>query len=95
MLKNANKTDALFIVHDVYQEDNLFPLGVAYLASVLEKNGYNVEIYCMDVYHHTNSDLKNKLKQNNYHIIGLGFLAARFKETILGLCETIKSIYFG
>lgn len=89
-MENINKTDVLFIVHDVYQEDNVFPLGIGYLSAILERHGYSVEIYCMDVYHYTNRDLKNKLEQNNYHIIGLGFLAARFKETILDLCETIN-----
>jgi len=29
----------LFIVHDVNQEDNVFPLGVAYLSAVLKKYG--------------------------------------------------------
>ena len=44
----------LFIVHDVYQNDNEFPLGPAYLSSILRQNGHHVDTYCMDVYHHSN-----------------------------------------
>ena len=77
--------DVLLIIHDVYQEDNEYPLSAGYLAAVLEKNGYSVEIYCMDVYHYTNKQLEEKLKHNKYHLIGVGFMAARFKETIIDL----------
>lgn len=82
--------DVLFIIHDNYQEDNQFPLNIGYLASVLEKNGYSVEIYCMDVYHYTNKDLTKKLDENEYKLIGLNFLASRFRETIIDLCRTIN-----
>ena len=57
-------TNVLFIIHDNYQDSNQFPLGPAYLASVLEQNGYTVEVYCMDVFHYTNDDLANKLKKD-------------------------------
>jgi len=83
-------SDVLFLISDNYQEDNQFPLNIGYLAAVLEKNGYSIEIYCMDVYHYTNEDLVKKLQENEYKIIGLSFLAARFKETIIDLCETIN-----
>lgn len=84
------KTDVLFVIHDVYQEDNQFSLNIGYLAAVLEQNKYSVEIYCMDVYHYTNEELAKKLQDNEYEIIGLGFMAARFKETIIDLCKTIN-----
>lgn len=80
----------LFIIHDLYQDDIWFPLGPAYLAAILHKNGALVEAYCMDVFHYTNEELAEHLEKNNYDIIGLGFLAARFKETVVGLCEVIN-----
>jgi len=83
-------SDVLFIIHDNFQYDNQFPLNIGYLASVLEKNGYSVEVYCMDVYHYTNNDLAKKLQENKYKIIGLNFLAARFRETIVDLCKPIN-----
>ena len=86
----TEKNKVLFIVHDVYQDDNNFPIGPAYLAAVLREAGADVEVYCMDVFHYTNEQLAQKLQGEQYDVIGLGFLAARFRETILDLCETIN-----
>ncbi|MEA5090922.1 B12-binding domain-containing radical SAM protein [Solidesulfovibrio sp.] len=80
----------LFIIHDVYQDDNLFPSGVAYLAAVLRDLGASVEICCMDLYHYSNAQLEEKLRDAAYDLIGVGFMAARFKETILDLCASIN-----
>lgn len=80
----------LFIVHDVYQEDNMFPVGAGYLAAMLRGEGAEVQIYCQDVYHYTNKQLAEFLNKNEFDIIGLGFLAARFKETVLPLCRVIN-----
>ena len=82
--------DVLFIIHDVYQDDNEFPLNIAYLSSILEEEGYSVETYCMDIFHYTNEDLAKLLENNEYEIIGVGFMAARFKETIIDLCKVIN-----
>ncbi|MCG2694428.1 B12-binding domain-containing radical SAM protein [Candidatus Parcubacteria bacterium] len=90
--KKFNKNNkVLFIVHDLYQDDLRFPLGPAYLAAILDKNGAQVEAYCMDVFHYTNEQLAEHLENNNYDIIGLGFLAARYNETIKDLCEVINA----
>ena len=82
----------LFIVHDVYQEDNQFPLGVAYLAAALREYGADVTVCCQDVYHYSNKELAEKyLVDQEYDLIGIGFLAARFKETVVGLCKTVHA----
>lgn len=81
----------LFIVHDVYQEDNEFPLGIGYLSAVLKKHGADVKVCCQDVFHYTNEELADRsLKNEEYNLIGIGFLAARFKETIIDLCATVN-----
>ncbi|UUX91676.1 B12-binding domain-containing radical SAM protein [Methanoplanus endosymbiosus] len=85
------KGKILFIVHDVYQKDNYFPSGVGYMAACLKANGYEVSVYCQDIYHYTNEELAEYLKKESFDIIGLGFLAARFKETVVELCKTINS----
>jgi len=85
------KGKALLIVHDVYQDDNDFPIGIAYLAAVLKREGADVKVCCQDVFHYSNEELAERfLEKENYDLIGFGFLAARFKETVLGLCETIN-----
>ncbi len=81
----------MFIIHDVYQDDNEFPLGVGYLTAVLQKQKAEVKVCCQDIYHYTNEELAEKyLKNEDYDLIGVGFLAARFKETIIDLCDTIN-----
>jgi len=80
----------LLIVHDVYQNDNTFPLGIGYLSSIMKNAGHDVDIYCMDVYHYSNEQLAYFLKRRNYDMIGLSFMAARFKETIIDLCKVIN-----
>jgi radical SAM superfamily enzyme YgiQ (UPF0313 family) len=80
----------LFIIHDVYQDDNEFPLGPAYLAAILKREGAGVTVYCQDVFHNTNQELASFLDRNEFDIIGVGFLAARFTRTVLGLCEVIN-----
>ncbi len=80
----------LFIVHDNYQDDNVFPLGVGYLAAVLLQIDVEVEVYCMDVFHYSNNELEDFLSNAEFDIIGLGFMAARFKRTIEQLCKVIN-----
>jgi len=86
-----NKGKVLFIIHDVYQDDNEFPLGAGYLASALKKEGVEVTVCCQDVFHYSNTEMaKRFLRDKEYDLIGIGFLAARFRETIVGLCETVS-----
>src|SRR3989338_5000597 len=89
MFTRNNKV--LFIVHDLYQEDNHFPLGPAYLAAALNRQGARVEAYCMDVFHYTNEQLAKHLDENEYDLIGVGFLAARYAETVVELCKVINA----
>jgi len=50
------KGKILFVVPDIYQDDNYFPLGPAYLASVLRLSGHEVRIYSQDVFHQPNEE---------------------------------------
>lgn len=81
----------LFVVHDVYQEDNTFPTGIGYLAAVARDHGCHVEVYAMDVFHYTNIDLANYLDSKEFDLICLGFMAARFKETVASLVAVIAN----
>ena len=80
----------LFIIPDVYQDDNYFPLGPAYMAAVLKKNGVEVSIYCQDVFHYTNEELAEFLEKNDFDLICVGFISARFRRTIEPLCAVIN-----
>lgn len=85
------KGRVLLIIHDVYQDDNIFPLGTGYIASALKVHGAEVVVCCQDVFHQSNEWIaQNLLKDESYDIIAFGFMAARFRETVLGLCEMIN-----
>jgi len=79
----------LFVIPDNYQTDNHFPLGPAYLAAILREHGVDVSVYCMDIYHYSNEDLAEHLDNNDFSMIGVGFLAARYVETIRPLLRVI------
>ena len=86
----SRKGKILFIIHDVYQDDNRFPLGPAYLASILRNDGHDVQIYCQDVFHYSNEELADFLDKNDFDVIGMGFLAARYVETVRDLAKVIN-----
>ena len=90
ILVKKQRSKILFIIHDVYQDDNFFPAGIGYLSSVLMEAGCDVEIYAMDVFHYTNEELSVHLNSHDYDLICCGFMAARFKETILDLSGVIN-----
>lgn len=91
VIARKRRPRVLFIIHDVYQEDNFFPTGPGYLCAVLLQEGCDVQVYPMDVFHYTNDQLTDHLQTNDYDLICCGFLAARFKETIMGLAETVNA----
>lgn len=86
---NTN-SKVLLIVHDNYQEDNVFPLGLGYIAAVLKRRGAEVSICCMDVFHYTNDQLAEYLSNHEFDLIGLGFMAPRFKRGVDKLCNVIS-----
>ena len=81
---------ALIVIHDNHQPSNVFPLGPAYIASVLRKEGVDVETYCMDVYHSSNDDLAAYLDANSFDMILLGFMVPRFRRTVRELCRVMN-----
>ena len=78
----------LFVIHDLFQDDIYLPLGPAYLAAVLRQAGAEVEIYDMQAHHYTNEQLAEHLDNNEYSMICLGFLAARY-STVHPLLDVI------
>lgn len=81
---------ALFVIPDNYQDDNVFPLGPGYLAAVLLNAGVQVEVYSMDVFHHTQQDLETFLSGKSYDLVCLGYMGPRFKKGVQETCQTIR-----
>ncbi len=85
------KGKALFVIHDNCQDDNNFPLGPGYLAAMLKRYGSEVSVFCMDVFHYSNEQLIVFLLDYEFDLIGLGFMAPRFKRGVEELCKTINA----
>lgn len=81
----------LFVNPDLHQEDNHFPLGYGYMAAMLRQDGADVSTFCMDVFHYTNRQLADYLDRHEFDLICVGFLAARFKETVEELLKVIDA----
>ncbi len=86
-----NKGRVLLLIHNLHQPDTFFNIGTGYLSSMLKKYGAEVDIFDMAIHDLNNEQLADYLKDNNkYDIIGLGFLSARYKETVRPLCKVIN-----
>jgi radical SAM superfamily enzyme YgiQ (UPF0313 family) len=79
----------LLVVHDLYQPDIHYPAWAGSLASSLMQAGAECEVYDMAAYHYTNDQLASHLDANEYDLICLSFLCARFVETIRPLLSVI------
>lgn len=80
----------LFIRQDEYQYDPPFPLGIGYLAAVLQQAGAEVSVYNQDLFRYPNSHLVTHLQNNEYDLICLGFLAPRLNITITNICKIVN-----
>lgn len=83
------KMKVLFVVHDLFQDNNLLQLGPAYLAAVARNAGYDVEVYSQDVYHYPNEHLAEYIRRKKFSVVGIGFLAARY-PTVKKICEDVR-----
>jgi radical SAM superfamily enzyme YgiQ (UPF0313 family) len=86
-----NKGKALILIHNLHQIDTFFNIGAGYLVSVLKQYGAEVDVFDMAIEDLNEDQLADYLQDNNdYDIIGLGFLSARFRETVEPLCKVIN-----
>jgi len=56
-----------------------FPIGLSYIAAVLKKDGYDVEIYNQNLHHYPESHLKKYLNDNRFDVVGLSFIAGYYE----------------
>jgi anaerobic magnesium-protoporphyrin IX monomethyl ester cyclase len=77
------KMRILLVVYDNDSYISYFPIGTAYIASVLRKEGYEIEIYNQDVHHYPEQHLTDYLNSNKFDIIGLGVIAGYYQYSKL------------
>ena len=68
-----------------------FPLGVAYIASVLIKNGHQVNVLDLNASEHEEKDFFSGLKSLSYDVVGITAMIINLKD-VLRICEKLKLI---
>lgn len=68
----------LLIVLDNDNYIHYFPLGIAYLASVLRLKGDEVVIYNQDMYHYPDEHITYYLNKNQFDTVGVGCIAGYY-----------------
>ncbi len=82
----------LLVVYDNDSYIHWFPQGLAYIAAVLRKDGYDVEIYNQDVHHYPDEHLTSYLDQNKFDIIGVSIIAGYYQyKKLLDISAAIEN----
>ena len=82
----------LLIIYDNGSFLHYFPIGTAYIASVLRKHGHTVEIYNQDVDHYPDSYLRDYLDSYRFDVVGLGFVGNYYTyQKALKISEAINA----
>lgn len=89
--KSGKPGKIIFVIHDNYQDDNKLSLGPAYLAAILRDAGHEVSVYSQNVFHQSNEEFSCFLEDNEFDMIGLGFLAARYVEAVRPMAKIINA----
>ncbi|UCC57629.1 MAG: cobalamin-dependent protein [Candidatus Bathyarchaeum sp.] len=65
-----------------HQHPPFLPLGIGYLAAVLEKNGYDVNVIDCQALHLTLSEVENELRKRQPDIVGLTSTTLTYKSAL-------------
>ena len=75
-----------------YQHTPFPPLGLGYLAAVLEKNKYKVEVIDCQASNLTYEDFKQKLKKRKPNVIGITS-TTRLYNSALQIARIVKEVF--
>jgi radical SAM superfamily enzyme YgiQ (UPF0313 family) len=81
----------LLVVYDNESYIHWFPQGLAYIAAVIQKEGYDVEIYNQDLHHYPNEHLTEYLNKNRFDVIGFSVIAGYYQyKKLLKISDAIN-----
>jgi anaerobic magnesium-protoporphyrin IX monomethyl ester cyclase len=69
----------LFVIYDNESYIHCFPQGVAYIAAVLKKRGYEIEIYNQDIHHYPEEHLTEYLNCHHFDVVGVGVIGGYYQ----------------
>jgi radical SAM superfamily enzyme YgiQ (UPF0313 family) len=73
-----NMKKVLLVVPDNESYIHYFPLGLAYIASILRNAGHNVSIYSQDLNHWNEEHLTKIIEKHNFDIVATGSVAGYY-----------------
>lgn len=80
----------LLVVYDNGSYINGFPLGLGYIAAILVREGYDVEIYNQDKSHYPDEHLTEYLNNHKFDVIGVSVVGGYYQyRKLLKLSEAI------
>ena len=81
----------LLVAYDNDSYVSIFPLGLAYIASVCRNAGHEVRIYNQDIYHWPESHLLDFLNKEYFDVIGVGVVGGYYQyRKLLKISEAIN-----
>lgn len=69
----------LFVIYDNESYIHYFPQGVAYIAAVLKRRGYDVVIYNQDIHHYSETHLTEYLDNHVFEAVGVGVIGGYYQ----------------
>lgn len=83
---------ALLVAYDNQSHIAYFPLGIAYVAATLEKQGHYVEIYPQDQFHWPEAHLTEYIKERDFDVVGVGMCAGYVQyRKMLAICKAVRA----
>ncbi len=81
----------LMVVYDNGAYMHHFPMGLGYIAAILEKEGYEVDVYSQDMHHYPDEHLKGFLDENHYDVVCISLIAGYYQyQRLIGLSRAIN-----
>jgi radical SAM superfamily enzyme YgiQ (UPF0313 family) len=81
----------LLVIYDNDSYIHWFPQGLAYIASVLLKNKYEVEIYNQDLHHYPEEHLTDFLNKNKFDVVGVSVIGGYYQyRKLLKISDAIN-----
>lgn len=81
----------LLVVYDNASYTHVFPMGLGAISAVLEKAGYDIEVYSQDLHHYPDEHLTQYIDENDFDVIGVSVIAGYYQyRKLLKLSEAIN-----